>query len=97
MLQLNPVYSLWNRRKTLTGSPDTTHAIGTNKPCMDNVHASGQHEVNMQMTYVKPSEMSPEVSFLCHPLFVTMSFAARFQSPKYFQLNKRATAVLKCN
>ena len=34
MLQLNPVYLLWNRRKTLTGSPDPTHANGTNKPCM---------------------------------------------------------------
>ena len=33
MLQLNPVYLLWNRRKTLTGSPDPTRANGTNKPC----------------------------------------------------------------
>ena len=33
MLQLHPVYSLWNRRKTLTGSPDPMHANGTNKPC----------------------------------------------------------------
>ena len=32
-LQLYAVYSLWNRRKTLTGSPDPTHANGTNKPC----------------------------------------------------------------
>ena len=34
MLQLNPVYLLWNRRKTLTGSPDPTRANGTNKPCI---------------------------------------------------------------
>ena len=33
MLQLNPVYLLWNRRRTLTGSPDPTRANGTNKPC----------------------------------------------------------------
>ena len=33
MLQLHPVYSLWNRHKTLTGSPDPMHANGTNKPC----------------------------------------------------------------
>ena len=35
MLQLYPVYSLWNRCKTLTGSPDPTCANGTNKPCKD--------------------------------------------------------------
>ena len=29
-----PVYLLCNRRKTLTGSPDPTHANGTNKPCI---------------------------------------------------------------
>ena len=33
-LQLYPVYLLWNRCKTLTGSPDPTCANGTNKPCM---------------------------------------------------------------
>ena len=33
MLQVYPVYSLWNRRKTLTGSPDTMHTNSTNKPC----------------------------------------------------------------
>ena len=33
MLQLYPVYSLWNRRKTLIGSPDHTRANGTNKFC----------------------------------------------------------------
>ena len=33
MLQLYPVYLLWNRPKTLTGSPDPTLANGTNKPC----------------------------------------------------------------
>ena len=33
MLQLYPMYSLWNRRKTLTGSPHPTRANGTNKPC----------------------------------------------------------------
>ena len=33
MLQLYPVYLLWNRRKTLTGSPDATRANGTNEPC----------------------------------------------------------------
>ena len=33
MLQLHPAYSLWNRRKTLTGSPDPMRANGTNKPC----------------------------------------------------------------
>ena len=32
-LQLYPVYLLWNRRKTLTGSPDPTFANSTNKPC----------------------------------------------------------------
>ena len=31
ILQLYPVYLLWNRRKTLTGSPDPTCANGTNK------------------------------------------------------------------
>ena len=34
MLQVHPVYSLCNRRKTLTGSPDPTRANGTNKPCI---------------------------------------------------------------
>ena len=34
MLQVHPVYSLCNRRKTVTGSPDPTHAKGTNKPCI---------------------------------------------------------------
>ena len=33
MLRLHLVYSLWNRHKTLTGSPDPTHANSTNKPC----------------------------------------------------------------
>ena len=36
MLQLHPVYSLCNRHKTLTGSPDPTCANGTNKPCSNN-------------------------------------------------------------
>ena len=26
------------RRKTLTGSPDPTHAIGTDKPCIINIY-----------------------------------------------------------
>ena len=34
MLHLYPVYLLCNRRKTLTGSPDPTHANSTNKPCI---------------------------------------------------------------
>ena len=34
MLQLYPVYSLWNRCKTLTRSPDPKRANGTNKPCI---------------------------------------------------------------
>ena len=34
MLKLYPVYSLWNRCKTLTGSLDPTCANGTNKPCI---------------------------------------------------------------
>ena len=34
MLQLYPVYLLWNRCKTLTGSLDPTRANGTNKPCI---------------------------------------------------------------
>ena len=38
MLQPHPVYSLWNRSKTLTGSPDPTHANGTNKPCNSGMH-----------------------------------------------------------
>ena len=33
MLQLYPVYLLWNRCKTLKGSPDHMHANSTNKPC----------------------------------------------------------------
>ena len=33
MLQLYPAYLLCNRCKTLTGSPDPTHANGMNKPC----------------------------------------------------------------
>ena len=33
MLQLYPVYLLWNRHKTLTGSLDPTHANATDKPC----------------------------------------------------------------
>ena len=32
MFQLYPVYLLWNRHKTLIGSPDPMHANGTNKP-----------------------------------------------------------------
>ena len=32
-MQQYPEYLLWNRRKTLTGSPDPTHANGTNRPC----------------------------------------------------------------
>ena len=34
MLQLYPVYLLWNRCKTITESPDPTCANSTNKPCM---------------------------------------------------------------
>ena len=33
------------RRKTLTGSPDPTHANGTNKPCM--CLSSGHHRINV--------------------------------------------------
>ena len=33
-MQQYPVYLLWNRRKTLTGSPDPTRANGTNRPCI---------------------------------------------------------------
>ena len=33
MLQLYPVYLLWNRHKTLTGSPGPVRANGTNRPC----------------------------------------------------------------
>ena len=33
MLQLDPAYSLCNRHKTLTGSPDPTYMQSTNKPC----------------------------------------------------------------
>ena len=40
MLQLYPVYSLWNRRKTLTGSPDPMRANGTNKPCTTYISAA---------------------------------------------------------
>ena len=32
-MQQYPVYLLWNRCKTLTGSPDPTRAYGTNRPC----------------------------------------------------------------
>ena len=32
-MQQYPEYLLWNRRKTLTGSPDPTRANGTNRPC----------------------------------------------------------------
>ena len=32
-MQQYPVYLLWNRRKTLTGSPDPTRANGANRPC----------------------------------------------------------------
>ena len=46
MLQLHPVYSLWNRRKTLTGSLDPMHANSTNKPCSikqsDTYHVVGK-------------------------------------------------------
>ena len=48
------------------------------------------------------SEISPEISLLCHPQVICMSSARhpcivrmRLQSPKYFQLNTRATALLK--
>ena len=34
MLQLYPVYLLWNRCKTLTGSLDPMHAKSKNKPCI---------------------------------------------------------------
>ena len=33
-MQQYPEYLLWNRRKTLTGSPDPTRANGTNRPCI---------------------------------------------------------------
>ena len=50
MLQSNPVYLLWNRHKTLTGSLDPTHANGTNKPrsfhrCLSVHGGSAQHPV----------------------------------------------------
>ena len=35
-MQQYPEYLLWNRRKTLTGSPDPTRANGTNRPCNHN-------------------------------------------------------------
>ena len=33
MFQLYPMYLLWNRCKTLTGSPDPTYMQSANKPC----------------------------------------------------------------
>ena len=33
MLQVYPVYLLWNRCKTLTGSLDPMRTNGTNRPC----------------------------------------------------------------
>ena len=48
MLKLYPVYLLWIRRKTLTGSPDPTHANGTNKPCT--VKRSKVPPINVMVT-----------------------------------------------
>ena len=48
------------------------------------------------------SEISPEISLSCHPQVICTSstghlhiVCTRLQSPKYFQLNTRATALLK--
>ena len=35
------------RRKTLTGSPDPTHAIGTDKPCILSTHLEKCHSILM--------------------------------------------------
>ena len=48
-MQQYPVYLLWNRRKTLTGSPDPTRAYGTNRPCnsldlLDNTGINKSHD-----------------------------------------------------
>ena len=49
MLQLYPVYLLWNRRKTLTGSPDPTRAKGANKPCIIGIFALLQYENELEL------------------------------------------------
>ena len=45
-MQQYPEYLLWNRRKTLTGSPDPTRANGMNRPC--NICPS-LHQVNQEV------------------------------------------------
>ena len=54
MLQLYPVYSLWNRRKTLTGSPDPTH--------MQMV------QINLAETLINELNMSQTKSLLLIPI-----------------------------
>ena len=67
MLQLYPVYLLWNRRKTLTGSPDPTRANGTNKPCIS-AHFSDQSTHN----WTPLSTNSPVASHsLCNYTYCT--------------------------
>ena len=56
MLQLNPVYLLWNRRKTLTGSPDPTRANGTNKPCMVPECLSSRTSFSLEEEYLDTSD-----------------------------------------
>ena len=58
----------------------------------DDIHASGWRADKVQMIYIIPHEILPKVSLVGCP---HTSSTVRFQPPKYFQLNNRATALLK--
>ena len=60
MLQLYPVYLLWNRRKTLTGSPDPTCANGTNRPCRYIMKCGLTGSYNIRFAILKNEETGVE-------------------------------------
>ena len=58
MLQLYPVYLLWNRRRTLTGPPDPTLANGTNELCPIN----SKHVINNKEDVFNSSQSCPAMA-----------------------------------
>ena len=56
MLQTSSSVFIVYRRKTLTGSPDPTHAIGTDKPCI----IGGESSLQVLFTEVKTQEEEAE-------------------------------------
>ena len=76
--------------------------------CVDDMHASGWCVYDVWMTCgwcvdESTSEISPKISLSCHPHITACMSSAhhlhivcmRFQPQKYFQLNSRATVLLK--